>query len=117
VQKVKLTSSGSQLIHDRIDYLANLLSHLITYDIQHEYYDQEASSSGALTETGGYTAAYFDSKFLSAQTAKLIERDRNRIEALKPQDDPELVAFQIKYPPPVPCFMISKLKSVTRLTK
>ena len=52
-----------------------------------------------MIDTGSYTADYFDSKYISAQTRKFIERDQKRNEELKPQDDPELLAFQAKYPP------------------
>ena len=57
-----------------------------------------------------------DLKYISAQTRKLIERDQKRNEELKPEDDPELLAFQAKYPPGT-MFYDEDTEEVLKLTK
>ena len=73
-QKLRLTPNGSQPISDRIDYLVKLLSYLITYEIENEL--RSSSCNWGIIDTGRYTADYFDSKYISAQTRKIIERDQ-----------------------------------------
>ena len=106
----------SQPISDRILLCQTSILFDNLWEIENEYYDQEAATEASLIDTGSYTADYFDSKYISAQTRTLIERDQKRNEELKPQDAPELLAFQAKYPPGT-MFYDEDTEEVLKLTK